>query len=659
MAFDAHSNLALAKIVTAPSPATSGTSLTIDAAFVSLFPATPFNCTVYPANLPPTNANAEIVRVTNITSNTFTIVRAQEGTTAKAIAAGWLIANTISKKVITDIESAVVISAGTQSYQGPFTLSNSNGVSFGMSNGTVTASVAGGGVAISGGTNSQATGTVQFSNSNGVTFGLDGAGVMTASHNGLTSQSNQAVSASNGSFTFQTLNFSNANNVTFGTSAGGIITASVVPGGGGGGSVNFSAGTTSNNLASVVFSNSNSVTFGLNAGTITASVAVPPQQAISEVNAGTQMAVQAVSFANSNGITFGMSNSSVITASHNGLTSQSNQAFSADGGSSAFQTLVFANSNGISFSNSNGSVVASVGAGGAAGSISAGTTSVALGQVVFSNSNGVSFGLNGSTITASASGGTAAGATLDFYEPDWRYTPESPIEASQGSITVFPFDLPQNVNAQRINFLIQNSIAIPGDNATGSAFHSLGYALYTCPGGTGSNVLSLLTSYTALIVSETRSSNSQFGATHYYGLSNATSHSTTTFAGSATNVSTYWNLMVNGARYIPMPLALTLSPGRHWLAVSMRASTAAMTHRVFLMAISDSLFNGAIPYGMASSALQTSCFPRVIGHGYFSVTTANFPATMDMFNTTLINHSSRATIPWFNLSANPPSTTNP
>jgi hypothetical protein len=49
----------------------------------------------------------------------------------------------------------------------------------------------------------------------------------------LTSQSNQAASASNGSFTFQTLNFSNANNVTFGTSAGSIVTASVAAPGGG------------------------------------------------------------------------------------------------------------------------------------------------------------------------------------------------------------------------------------------------------------------------------------------------------------------------------------------------------------------------------------------------------------------------------------------
>lgn len=40
--------------------------------------------------------------------------------------------------------------------------------------------------------------------------------------------------------------------------------------GGGGGSVNFSAGTTSQNLTNVVFSNSNNVSFGLNGSTITA-----------------------------------------------------------------------------------------------------------------------------------------------------------------------------------------------------------------------------------------------------------------------------------------------------------------------------------------------------------------------------------------------------
>lgn len=68
--------------------------------------------------------------------------------------------------------------------------------------------------------------SVTFSNSNGLSFGLN-AGVITASHNGISSQSNQALSASNGSFAFQTARFSDANGVTFGTSAGSIMTASV------------------------------------------------------------------------------------------------------------------------------------------------------------------------------------------------------------------------------------------------------------------------------------------------------------------------------------------------------------------------------------------------------------------------------------------------
>ena len=101
---------------------------------------------------------------------------------------------------------------------------NSAGLALSMS---VAAPGGGGGVALSAGTQSVSTGTMVFANSNGVTFGMSGSSQITASHNGLTTQTNPGASASNGSFSFQTLNFSNANNVTFGTSAGGIITASV------------------------------------------------------------------------------------------------------------------------------------------------------------------------------------------------------------------------------------------------------------------------------------------------------------------------------------------------------------------------------------------------------------------------------------------------
>lgn len=105
--FDAHANLASSLVVTAPTPEASGVTLTIGAGQGSLFPLPPFNCTASPFNTFPTPANSEIIRVTAIVGDTFTILRAQEGTTAKPIVAGWLIANSITVKTITDIEDVV------------------------------------------------------------------------------------------------------------------------------------------------------------------------------------------------------------------------------------------------------------------------------------------------------------------------------------------------------------------------------------------------------------------------------------------------------------------------------------------------------------------------------------------------------------------------
>lgn len=125
------------------------------------------------------------------------------------------------------------ISGGTQSQNtGTVIFSNSNGVSFGLNNGTMTASAVGGGgggAAISAGTQSGNTGTIVFSNSNGITFGMSGSTRITASHDGLTSQSNQALSGSNGSFAFQTASFGNLNGLSFYTSNGSMVGSYTVP----------------------------------------------------------------------------------------------------------------------------------------------------------------------------------------------------------------------------------------------------------------------------------------------------------------------------------------------------------------------------------------------------------------------------------------------
>lgn len=102
--FDSHANFAYSTVATAPSPATSGTSLTVQTGDGANFPATPFNATVWPSGARPISSNAEIVRVTAISTDTFTITRAQESSTAQSITTGYQIAASITKKTVTDIE---------------------------------------------------------------------------------------------------------------------------------------------------------------------------------------------------------------------------------------------------------------------------------------------------------------------------------------------------------------------------------------------------------------------------------------------------------------------------------------------------------------------------------------------------------------------------
>lgn len=111
MSFDAHKNLAYSTVATPPSPATSGTTLTLATGEGSRFPNPgtdgDFNLTVWPANLIALPTNAEIVRCTARTGDVLTLARAQEGTTARSIVIGDQIAATITAKTLTDIETAL------------------------------------------------------------------------------------------------------------------------------------------------------------------------------------------------------------------------------------------------------------------------------------------------------------------------------------------------------------------------------------------------------------------------------------------------------------------------------------------------------------------------------------------------------------------------
>ncbi len=104
---DAHPNFVYSTVATAPSPATSGTSLVVASGDGALFAGQPFNAVIWPTGVQPLSTNAEIVRVTGRSTDTLTITRAQESTAARTVVVGDQIAVVASQKVFTDIETAV------------------------------------------------------------------------------------------------------------------------------------------------------------------------------------------------------------------------------------------------------------------------------------------------------------------------------------------------------------------------------------------------------------------------------------------------------------------------------------------------------------------------------------------------------------------------
>ena len=208
--------------------------------------------------------------------------------------------------------NGISVSVAAPVAQTAFVFSNSNGVSFGTNGSTVTATVATNyqsqgaylttamqsnavtlsNIRVSGGTTSNLLSAITFANSNGVSFGLN-AGTMTASHNGLTTarasndgvglataQSNVTWTVNSAGLSLDARGYAGTATTFNGANISGSMTvnsngvnlslSAAAPGGGG--AINVTAGTTSGNLQTIEFSNANGVTFGLDGSTVTASV---------------------------------------------------------------------------------------------------------------------------------------------------------------------------------------------------------------------------------------------------------------------------------------------------------------------------------------------------------------------------------------------------
>ena len=268
-------------------------------------------------------------------------------------------------------------------------------------------------VNLSAGATSGNLSAMTFSNSNGVSFGLT-ASTITASHNGLTSQSNQNVTAGNGGFAFQTLSFSNVNGISFGTSAGSAITASytvpTVP-------AQFSGGISTNGNTSgdtglvtgrlaLIGGNNITLSGSTNGGsislTISAANAGGAQTGISGIQvSNTTYTSGTVTWQNANGISFGSSGANGVSASYTVPTITS-WTVSDSATSATVGRLAFTASNGLTLTlstsnNGNHTVIGSYTVPtvtNSSMSVSDAATSGTLARLAFTNLNGVTLSLS-------------------------------------------------------------------------------------------------------------------------------------------------------------------------------------------------------------------------------------------------------------------------
>ncbi len=96
-------NLATGTVLTAPSPAISGNTLTLQIGEGELMPDVPFFVTAHEDGDIPTAVTAEILYVTARTGDVLTFTRAAKDTEAQSIAVGWRISNAIYAEDISQV----------------------------------------------------------------------------------------------------------------------------------------------------------------------------------------------------------------------------------------------------------------------------------------------------------------------------------------------------------------------------------------------------------------------------------------------------------------------------------------------------------------------------------------------------------------------------
>lgn len=521
--------------------------------------------------------------------------------------------------------SNIKVSAGTLSAnRSDITFADSNGVTWGLNtNGVVTASVqtnylsSQSNQALSAANGSFTFQTATFANSNGVSFSTGTQGIyatvatnylttamasdagsrfvntsaglnltnVSATFNsnsisisvaaqGLTSQSNQALSAANGSFTFQTATFANSNGVSFSTGTQGIY-ATVATNyltsqsnqalSGSNGSFTFQTAT---------FGNLNGMSFYSSNGSLVGSYTVPTLTNSSlSITAGNGSSLGSLSqlyFANSNNFSWGLSTSNNGSAT---LTASFNPAgANGIGGLANSQTTY-----------TSGTV--NLIEGGGAITIQSTTGQSYLVSVPqtssLSGTGQVSISVNASTISI----GVPNPLTLSYWNPQDAYVQ---VTGSYGnsSLMIQPAQAP-NVQFDRFAIPVVYSNA---SNSSNSFTCSMSVGIYTKNGSSISLLFSTSTSFNV------------------------------TNSGTAGSYSNY-----GGVRLLTIPYTTTLTEGQYWYGMVSRTTTgggAGMTLWNIVASQQNSSFSGII--GAGSNA--TNQYTR--GFGKYSANTLGLPSSI-------------------------------
>jgi hypothetical protein len=479
------------------------------------------------------------------------------------------------------------ISAGTAVANGVVSFANSNGVTFGVSGGTLTATVNPGPAAgiggIIAGTQTLTSQSVSFVNSNGISFGLSNSTNLTASYNSTQFAGTGTTFGGTNISGAMTQNSAGLNLVLTGavgtntTFAGNGIAGSMTINtagvnlslsASGGGGVGLSAGTQSVSTGTVAFANSNGLTFGMSGSNqVTASYNSTQFAGTGTTTAGTNASISIT--LNSAGINLAISGAAAGTggASSVGLFATSNTTQSSSG-TAALSSMIFAGAGAVSVGASNGSVVISApgtvaltqfSGGFSTGGNTAGNTGLATAQLVLVGGSNITLSgsTNGGSMTATiigASGG-AGGAGI-----------------SAGT---------QSVSTGTVAFANSNGITfgMSGSNQVTASYNSTQFAgTGTTTGGANISASMTLNS-NGLNLSLSGLAAGGASTVGLFGTGNTTQNSSTTLANSSLLFNGLGALSVgfsNGSIDLSAPPVSTIS-GINGVSVSVNGSTISIS----------------------------------------------------------------------------------